>query len=40
MIENLIKVWSDFNCSCKMCKAVGNINDPNDDDDPFDYTEQ
>jgi len=41
MFENLIKVWSDFNCSCKMCKAVGNINDPNDDDDdPFDYTEQ
>ena len=40
MFENLIKVWSDFNCSCKMCKAVGNINDPNDDDYPFDYTEQ
>ena len=40
MFENLIKIWFDFNCFCKMCKAVGNINDPNDDDDPFDYTEQ
>ena len=40
MFENLIKVWSDFNCSCKMCKAVGNINDPNDADDTFEYTEE
>ena len=32
--NNLIKVWSDFNCTCKMCLAVGNINDPNDSIDP------
>ena len=33
IFNNLIKVWSDFMCSCKMCKAVGNINDPNDSND-------
>ena len=31
--KNLIKTWSDFRCSCKMCKAVGNKNDPIDDED-------
>ena len=30
VFNNLIKVWSDFKCSCNMCKAVGNLNDPND----------
>ena len=26
--KNLIKTWSEFKCSCKMCKIVENINDP------------
>ena len=42
IFNNLIKVWSDFKCSCKMCKAVGNLNDPNDSinqDDFNDYND-
>ena len=31
--KNLIKTWSDFKCSCKMCKIVGNINDPEEEEE-------
>ena len=39
IFNNLIKVWSDFKCSCKMCKAVGNFNDPNDSINQDDFND-
>ena len=29
VFKNLIKTWTDFKCSCRMCKTNGYFSDPN-----------
>ena len=29
VFKNLIKTWTDFKCSCRMCKTMGYFSDPN-----------